>query len=70
MTYDQNRLDTLGLRRARREAEATTDRPELHAQILAAAAAGVGVVEIARRASMTRDGVRQIVNKAKRAAGG
>ena len=63
MAHDTTRLAALGAERAKLAAKLKAITPELHGEIIAARAANVGTVEVARLARLTRDAVRQIVNK-------
>lgn len=63
MPHDTTRLANLGNERAKLTAKLETNRPQLHAEVLAAHDGGIGTVEIARLAGITRDAVRQIINK-------
>lgn len=65
VVYDARRLAELGAERTELTERLAKNRPEWLAQILAAKAAGVGTVEIARLAGITRDAVRQLLNNAK-----
>lgn len=66
MGYDATRLNQLGKRMRRLRDETETLRPDLHAEILAALAAGVRQVEIVKATGYTRDAIRQLVNRASR----
>ena len=63
MTHDTARLVALGRQRADLAAKLAALTPEFHAEILTAHAAGIGTVEVARLAGVTRDAVRQLVNR-------
>lgn len=63
MEYDSTELDKLGTEREKLTKAVAINRPKLHAEILAAYDGGIGTVEIARRAKVTRDAVRQLLNK-------
>lgn len=63
MTYDTTRLAALGAERAPLVARVKELTPALHEEMLAAKAAGVGTVEIAALAQITRDAARQLFNK-------
>jgi len=66
VTYDSDRLVTLGRRHQRLRAELDALRPELAAAILEAVRAGVHQVEIVRATGYTRELLRQIVRRAER----
>jgi len=65
VAYDTSRLAELGAERTELTEKLAANRPEWLAEILAASKAGVGTVEIARLAGVTRDAVRQLLNNAK-----
>jgi hypothetical protein len=59
--YDMMNLAQLGRRHQRLRADLEALRPQLRAEIRAAAAAGVRQVDIVKATGYTRDMVRQIV---------
>jgi DNA-directed RNA polymerase specialized sigma24 family protein len=63
MTYDTKMLAALGTLRSDLATRLAALTPQLHAEIYAAHDAGVGTVEIARLAGITRDAVRQLINR-------
>jgi hypothetical protein len=65
MPHSAEHLEALGMQREELTTKLDANRRDLHAAILAAHHAGVGTVEIARLAHITRDAVRQIINKQK-----
>lgn len=61
MTYDPQRLQQLGKKSQRLRAELEALRPELVAEIKAAAAADMRPVDIVKATGYTRDGIRKIL---------
>lgn len=66
MTYDATRLRQLGKRMQRLRDDTEALRPDLHAEILAALAAGVRQVDIVKATGYTRDAIRQLARRSSR----
>lgn len=63
MGYDTTRLAQLGKRMQRLRDDTEALRPDLHAEILAALAAGIRQVEVVKMTGYTRDAIRQLARR-------
>lgn len=63
MAHDTSRLQSIGTERAELSARIKEITPGFHEEIFAALDAGIGPVEVARLASVSRDAVAQLIRK-------
>lgn len=63
MAHDTSRLQSTGTERAQLAARLKEITPGFHEEIFAALDAGLGPVEVARLASVSRDAVAQLIRK-------
>jgi DNA-binding transcriptional MerR regulator len=63
MAHDTSRLQSIGAERAQLAARLKEITPGFHEEIFAALDAGIGPVEVARQAGISRDAVAQLVRK-------